>query len=275
MSNNAMPHIQPGHRLTKLPRVVMRAACLIPVAWVWAMPLSSWGQIPATKPAAAPVSTGAVGTVTHLSGTLTVKRSDGSTRFLSVKSGINEGDTLVTATGTYARMKFSDGAETVLRPESQMKIDAYKYEEAKPEGDNVLMSLLKGGMRSVTGLLGRRNRDKVAFNTPTATVGIRGTHFGMLVCNNDCGSIPTPRGGPPPNGLHVDVLDGAVAVRNNAGTQTLNAGQFGYVASANTAPVQVPPQQGIQVTMPVAISRNAGSGATVGKGGQSAECVVP
>ena len=97
--------------------------------------------------------------------------------------------------------------------------------------------------------------------------------FGLLVCNNDCGGIPTPRGGPPPNGLHVDVLDGSVAVRNNAGTQTLNAGQFGYVASPTTAPQQVPPQQGIQVTMPIAISRNA-SGGTVGKG-QQAECVVP
>jgi hypothetical protein len=232
------------------------------------------GQVP-QAPAPAPASTGAVGQVTHLSGTLTVRRSDGSTRFLSVKSGINEGDTLVTAQGTYARMKFSDGAETVLRPESQMKIDSYRYEEKRPETDSVVMSLIKGGLRSVTGLIGKRNRDKVAVATPTATVGIRGTHFGMLVCNNDCGGIPTPRGGPPPNGLHIDVLDGAVTVRNGAGQQTLNAGQFGYVASANTAPVQVPPQQGIQVTMPVAISRNAGTGATVGKGKQDAECVVP
>ncbi len=237
-------------------------------------PLAVLAQIPVVAPAEpAPASTGAVATVTHLSGTLTVKRSDGTTRFLSVKSGITEGDTLVTAKGTYARMKFSDGAETVLRPESQMKVDAFKYDEKKPESDNMIFSLLKGGMRSVTGLLGKRNRDKVLVTAPSATIGIRGTHFGMLVCNNDCGSIPTPRGGPPPNGLHVDVLDGAVTVRNSAGSQTLNAGQFGYVANATTAPVQVPAQQGIQVTMPIAISRNAGGGA-VGKG-QQTECVVP
>ena len=152
---------------------------------------------PASNP---PASSGAVATVTHLSGTLTVKRSDGSTRFLSVKSNISEGDTVVTAQGTYARMKFADGAETVLRPDSQMKVDAYKYEDKKPEGDNVLLSLIKGGMRSVTGLLGKRNRDKVQIATPTATIGIRGTHFGLLVCNNDCGGIPTPRGGPPGRG---------------------------------------------------------------------------
>ena len=233
-------------------------------------------QIPAAPPAApAPVSTAAVATVTHLSGTLTVRRSDGSTRFLSVKSGINEGDTLVTAQGTYARMKFADGGETVLRPESQMKVDAYKFDDKRPEGDNVLFSLLKGGMRSVTGLIGRRNRDKVLVTAPSATIGIRGTHFGLLVCQNDCGGIPTPRGGPPPNGTHIDVLDGAVTVRNGAGQQVLNAGQFGYVRDSVTAPVQVPAQQGIQVTMPLAISRNVGSGGTMGKGRQDAECVVP
>ena len=241
------------------------------LAFLWG---SAWAQIPA-PPEAAPVSTAGVATVTHLSGTLTVRRADGSTRFLSVKSGINEGDTLVTAQGTYVRMKFADGAETVLRPDSQMKIDTYKFDDKRPENDNVLVSLLKGGMRSVTGILGRRSRDKVLVSAPSATIGIRGTHFGMLLCQNDCGSIPTPRGGPPPNGLHVDVLDGAVTVRNNAGQQVLNAGQFGYVASATTAPVQVPPQQGIQVTMPVAISRNAGTGATIGKGKQDTECVVP
>ena len=116
-------------------------------------------------------------------------------------------------------MKFNDGAETVLRPESQMKVDAYKYDDQKPESDNVLFSLIKGGMRSVTGLIGKRNREKVQFTAPNATVGIRGTHFGMLVCQNDCGAIPTPRGGPPPNGLHVDVLDGAVTAGVTAALQ--------------------------------------------------------
>ena len=215
-----------------------------------------------------------VGNITHLSGTLTVRKADGSTRFLSVKSVVAEGDTLSTARGTYARMKFSDGAEVVLRPESQMKVENFKYEETKPEADNMLFSLIKGGMRSVTGILGRRSRDKVNFAAPNATIGIRGTHFGMLMCQNDCGSINAAGGRPPPNGLHVDVTDGSVSISNSAGQQVLNAGQFGFVRDAGTPPVSVPPQQGIQVTMPLAISRNAGSGATLGKERQDNECAV-
>lgn len=216
-----------------------------------------------------------VATVTHLSGVVTARRADGTTRFLSVKSAVAEGDTLVTTQATYARMKFADGGEVVLRPESQLRVDAYKFDEKKPEQDNVLVSLIKGGMRSVTGLIGRRSKEKVAFSAPNATIGIRGTHFGALLCQNDCAQIPTPGGGPPPNGLHVDVLDGSVTVRNNAGQQVLIAGQFGYVRDAATVPTVVPPQRGIQVTMPLAISRNAGSGAALGKGRESNECVVP
>jgi hypothetical protein len=235
--------------------------------------VSARAQTVAPDTSVAPLAN-SVAAVTHLSGTLTVRRSDGTQRFLSVKSAVAEGDTLSTAVGTYARMKFSDGSEVVLRPESQLKVDAFKYEEAKPEADNSIISLLKGGLRSVTGLLGKRNRDKVSYNTPTATVGIRGTHFGALFCQNDCGNIPTPAGSAPPNGLHVDVLDGSVTVSNSAGAQTINAGQFGYVRDVATPPVQVPAQQGIQVTMPLAISRNSATGATVGKGREQDECAV-
>lgn len=253
--------------LTAMPAALLAALL---ATGLLARPVLAQTVAPDTSAAPLPNS---VASVTHLSGTLTVRRSDGTQRFLSVRSAVAEGDTLSTAVGTYARMKFSDGSEVVLRPESQLKVDAFKYEEAKPEADNSLISLLKGGLRSVTGLLGKRNRDKVSYNTPTATVGIRGTHFGALFCQNDCGNIPTPAGSAPPNGLHVDVLDGSVTVSNAAGAQTINAGQFGYVRDVATPPAQVPPQQGIQVTMPLAISRNSATGATVGKT-QSDECSV-
>ncbi|HET9709724.1 MAG TPA: hypothetical protein VFP39_15600 [Gemmatimonadales bacterium] len=213
-----------------------------------------------------------IGTVTHLSGVLVAKRADGGTRLLGVQSAIAEGETLITEPATYARVKFADDAEVVLRPSSQMKIESYRYENSTPANDSVLLSLLKGGLRSVTGLIGRRSRENVKFTTSTSTIGIRGTHFGMLLCQNDCASIPTASG-PPENGLHVDVVDGAITLTNNAGQQVLVAGQFGYVRDANTVPVIVPPGRGIQVTMPPAISRNAGSGKSIGAS-SSVECPV-
>jgi len=217
--------------------------------------------------------TGPVGQVTHLSGLLTAKRADGSSKVISVKSQINEGDTLSTETETYARVKFADGGEVVLRPQSQLQVAAYAYNQGKPQSDNVILNMLKGGLRAVTGLIGKRNRDSIKFNTATATIGIRGTHFGALICQNDCGGVPTATGRPPANGLHLDVVDGAIAVRNGAGQQVVSSGQFGYVRNDSTPPSIVPPQQGIQVTMPTSISLNKSDGRGVGKA-KDGECAV-
>jgi hypothetical protein len=216
---------------------------------------------------------GPVGQVTHLSGTLTAKRADGSVKLFSVKSEVQEGDTLSTEQDTYARIKFADGAEVVLRPGSQLKVAAYSFDQTKPEADNILMNMLKGGLRAVTGLVGKRNHDAVNFGAVTATIGIRGTHFGALICQNDCGGIPTVSGKPPENGLHLDVADGAIVVKNAAGQQVITIGQYGFVLNANTLPVIVPPSQGIQVTMPSSISQNSSSGRGIGTVKEN-ECAV-
>ena len=216
---------------------------------------------------------GEAGQVTHLSGVLTAKRADGSAKLFSVKSGVQEGDTLTTEQDTYARIKFTDGSEVVMRPGSQLKVASYSFDETKPTSDNVLLSMLKGGLRSVTGLIGKRNREAVRLSTTTATIGIRGTHFGALMCQNDCGGIPTTSGRPPENGLHLDVTDGAIVVRNQAGEQVIASGQFGFVRAATTPPVIVPPQQGVPVTMPSSIAQNSAAGRGIGKG-KEGECAV-
>ncbi len=216
----------------------------------------------------------AAGQVTHLSGVLTARRADGSLKLFSVRSEVAEGDTLITEQDSYARIKFSDDSEIVMRPNSQLKVATYSFNRDKPESGNVILNMLRGGLRSVSGLIGKYNHTAVLIHTPTATIGIRGTNFGALMCDNDCASIPTVTGKPPENGLHVDVIEGAIAVKNQAGEQVINTGQFGFVRSATTLPAIVPPQQGIPVTMPLSIARNSSSGRDgIGKAKKS-ECTV-
>jgi hypothetical protein len=214
----------------------------------------------------------AVGTVTHLSGVLTVKHADGSAAVLAVKSSILQGDTLVTEANTYTRVKFVDNGEMVVRPFSQVVVKSYVYDVDHPEKDNVAIRLVNGGLRSVTGLIGKRNHDAVSFETPTSTIGVRGTNFGALFCQNDCGSVPTASGNTPSNGLHVDVSQGAIVLSNPAGQQVFQSGQFGYVANLNSPPVVIPPMQGVQVTMPLSISQNAPASAAAK--GNTVDCVV-
>jgi hypothetical protein len=118
-----------------------------------------------------------VGTVANLSGPLLAKKADGSVKILAQKSSVEQGDTLVSEKNTYARIRFIDNSEITLRPGTQLKVENFSYQADKPEKDSAVFSLVKGGLRSVTGLLGKRNHDRFGLNTPTATIGIRGTIF--------------------------------------------------------------------------------------------------
>ena len=211
--------------------------------------------------------------VTHLSGILSAKKPDGSSKVLAVRSVVEEGDLLTTEKGTYARMKFRDGGDVVMRPNTQLKVESYSFEEAKPESDGALLSILKGGMRMVTGLIAKRNKDKISVRAPSATIGIRGTHFGALFCyQENCADVPTVSGAAPADGLHVDVASGAITLTNSAGTAEFTAGQFGYLADGNALPERVPPERGIRVTMPNAIAANKWGDGIGGAG--ALECAV-
>ena len=215
----------------------------------------------------------AAGAVTHLSGAVVARRGDGQSQILSVKSEVKEGDVIATADNSYARVKFGDGTEVVLRPNTQMKVDAFKFEEQRPREDSVVLSLLKGGLRSLTGLLGRRSPASFRVHAPNATIGIRGTSFGILYCQDDCGKVPGPGGKPPPNGLHVDVADGAIVVTNAGGAKEFKVGEFGFVQNNQTPPVAVPKGEATEVTLPPQALNQQVQGGTVGTG-SSLECSI-
>jgi hypothetical protein len=197
-----------------------------------------------------------VATVTHLSGVLSATHADGSAAVLAVRSAVMQGDLLATAADSFARLRFADESEVVLRPGTRLRIDRFNYDAARPEADSLALAMFKGGMRAVSGLIGARNKAAVSYTTPTATIGIRGTHFGALLCAGDCDGLLTSRGVTPADGLHVDVARGAIELRNDAGTMVVNTGEFGYVRDRNTAPALELVDDGVQVTMPAQISLN-------------------
>src|SRR6185503_11359911 len=67
------------------------------------------------------------GTVTHLSGTLSVQRGDGSVRILSQKSDVNPGDVLTTQRDSYAQINFADGSSITMRPNTQVKVEQFNF----------------------------------------------------------------------------------------------------------------------------------------------------
>jgi hypothetical protein len=218
-----------------------------------------------------------VGVVAHLSGPLMDRKADGTVKALAAKSEVESGDTLVTEKNTYAQIRFIDHGEITLRPDTTFKIENFAYEADKPDGDSAAFSLVKGGLRSITGLLGKRNKEKFSLKTPTATIGIRGTTFIAQWVEPSAGTPSPPASPMPPTipgpvasgaampagtppvpvlvpGLHVAVLDGLIAVTNAGGAQHFAAGQFGYVANANVPPIVVPQNPGLKFSPPPVFS---------------------
>jgi hypothetical protein len=209
------------------------------------------------------------GTVTQISGTLSVRKADGSVRILSQRSTIETGDTINTERDSYAQVRFSDGAQITLKPNTAVKIDDFKFAEEKPEGDSFLYSLVKGGLRAVTGIVGKRSKDKYQVGTATATIGIRGTTFSADDCVNDRERADCARLEP---AVYVGVADGEVVVRNGAGELGLNAGQFGLI-TPNQRPLFLSTDPGLQFTPPATFIQSVMAGSVVNTG-RSLECVV-
>lgn len=162
----------------------------------------------------------AAGTVHAVSGSrFEAVQADGRARNLAANGGVREGDLLRTAPDTWARVKFSDGSFVVLEPDSEFKVEQYQHSAQKPDESTGFFSLLKGGLRTLTGLIGKRRPDNYRMRAGTATIGIRGTDYSMKLCSgNRCASLnPVPE-----DGLYIRVeLGGTVTVTSGSPPETI------------------------------------------------------
>src|SRR5450830_877945 len=182
------------------------------------------------------------GTLTHLSGEVSVAKADGTKVPASVGLEVLSGETVITGDNGYARLEMSDGGEMLIRQDSQLKIESYRFDKDKPTEDSALFRVIKGGFRTLTGLISKRgNKDAYQVRTSTATIGIRGTQYDLRLCQANCGTLP--------DGTYVAVRYGEVAVDNPQGSQNFTAGQVGF-AGNNQPPVALPRDPGVGFKAP-------------------------
>lgn len=136
---------------------------------------------------------------------------------------LQRGDRLTTSEGASAIIKLADGTRMTVRPNSELVLQQYQFQEAAPD-NSFLMQLVRGGFRAVTGLISKGSPDAARVQTSTATIGIRGTDFDARVCTGDCAAesaaIPeTPR----PNAVQASAklanVRGEVHATDAAGTR--------------------------------------------------------
>jgi hypothetical protein len=100
-------------------------------------------------------------------------------RTVKVGDGVNESESIVTGADGELHMQMADGGYIAVRPNTKMRIAIFRAEG--DENDKGVFGLLVGSFRSITGWIGKHSPRNYQVNTPTATIGVRGTDHEPLV----------------------------------------------------------------------------------------------
>lgn len=165
-------------------------------------------------------------------------------RKLAMGAGLHPKDFLTSQADSYVVMVFRDGEKVTLQPKSELDIVKYDFQQPGKK-DQMLFKLAAGGMRALTGSIGKKDKSAYALDTPVATIGIRGTESETVI--DDAVDVST--GNAP---VYNHVTEGAISVTNAAGETVLNQGQSSVTTSPNTPTVQVP-------TLPPKVTNQLGS----------------
>ncbi|MBU3696892.1 MAG: FecR domain-containing protein [Dechloromonas sp.] len=118
----------------------------------------------------------------------------GVERKLAKGSDVQTGDVVKTGADGRVQLRFSDGAMLSLQPQSDFRLDNYQFSGKADGRERGFFSLLKGGFRTITGLIGRSNRDNYQTRTAVATIGIRGTEYSATYLDRERVAISTGEG---------------------------------------------------------------------------------
>lgn len=113
--------------------------------------------------------------VALVQGPLSVVDSAGATHGLVKGGSIYPGDTVHTGANTTAVLAFRDESRVTLGPATRFRVDDFVFDKSNQAEGHFLVSLLRGSLRALTGLIGKANNRRVNFGAVTATIGIRGT----------------------------------------------------------------------------------------------------
>ena len=170
------------------------------------------------------------GRVNFVVGEVSAISSDGNRRVLSRGDLVNSGERLETGKGRL-QIRFTDGSFISLQPNTVFGLDNYAFNKAKPNEGTLLFNFIRGGMRTVSGAIGKVNRNNYRVQTPVATIGIRGTSYAAEQ---------------QPNGrLLLTVSKGMVNISNDFGSGNVSTGQT-FQTTKDKAPESAP--EGVSVS---------------------------
>ncbi len=185
-----------------------------------------------------------VGQVIVVSGAVSATGPDGQVRVMAKGSPVFSGDRISTASKSLCVLKMIDDAKMTIRADSEVVIKEYVFQGSAD--DKSVMDLLKGGFRTLTGIIGSNNPSAYEVSSDLSVLGIRGTDYTTQIC--EPGRCVQIGGSGPEFGQYTNVESGSVfmhasnpsCARNlddafNTGCLIdISAGQVGFVGLNRT-----------------------------------------
>ncbi len=202
--------------------------------------------------AAGPAAAADIGRVLLATGEAVVVR-DGQTLRLVHNSGTRDRDLLRTGPASTLQVRFIDESMLAMRENSEVRIDEFRFSGKEDGSERGFFSLLKGGLRKVTGLVGRSDNKNYQMGTIVGTIGIRGTDYATTLCQQDCRN---PDGSLARDGQYTRVIGAShgtnrVTYSNRKAVREFGIGDSFFAANISTEPqrlLEPPPFVGVPVS---------------------------
>lgn len=120
------------------------------------------------------------GQVMFVAGSAEYENLTGARQPITKDMELVQGDTIHTGSAAYVYVRMADAGLLVVRPQSQLRIDRWRYDPLRPELSEIKYTLQSGVARYVSGRGSQAAKDKFRFNTSLAAIGVRGTDFSVL-----------------------------------------------------------------------------------------------
>ena len=170
------------------------------------------------------------GTVVKLDGKATIDRK-GAKVIVAESTPIYGGDTLDVADNAAAQVRFEDDSVFVLPGVAKLRVDQFAM-PAGGRGGKAIYTLVEGGLRTMTGKVGKGGRDTYEMRTEEATITVAGSAYLAVRCKGPCAKKYRP-------GLYVKAESGVITVATAAGKTPVKRGQTVYVANNGEPAVYV------------------------------------
>ncbi len=170
-------------------------------------------------------------------------------RELSRKAPVFSIDQVSTGAQSQAQFRMLDGALLALQSDTELLISEYKAGAADQQG-SVVMELVKGGLRTVTGSI-KGEAGNYQLKTPVGSIGIRGTTFQLSYINNI---------------MLVGVWDGRIELQITRADGSVENVTFGEGQSASFAQITTAGQVTPLLSAPAEFAGNSAANTEAGGG---------